>query len=139
MGSGKTAVGRLVAPRLGLRFIDIDDEVVREAGGSIFKIFRDRGESEFRRLESLAVRRVAGGEGGLITPGGGAVMDDTSWRHLLDGNLVVHLEASPRALLRRIRNRGEVRGLAVSRPREIRPLADVHAGARRWPAAGSWT
>lgn len=134
MGSGKTAVGRLVAPRLGLRLIDIDDEVVREAGRSIIEIFRDSGEPEFRRLEREAVTRVAAGEGGLIAPGGGALMDDGSWRRLLDGNLVVRLDATPRALLRRIRNREEVRGPAGSRPRQIRPLAEVPPDARRWPA-----
>jgi shikimate kinase len=135
MGSGKTAVGRLVAPRLGLRLIDLDDEVVGQAGASIAEIFSGSGEPEFRRLERQAVRRVAAGEGALIAPGGGAVMDDSSWTHLLDGNLVVRLDASPRALLRRIRNREEVRGPGGGRPRDIRPLADVPPDARRWPTA----
>lgn len=135
MGSGKTAVGRLVAPRLGLRFVDIDDEVVREAGRSIEEIFRDSGEPEFRDLEREAVRRVAAGHGRLLASGGGAVMDDASWCRLLNGNLVVRLDASPRALLRRIRNREEAREPGGNRLRDIRPLAEVPADARRWPAA----
>lgn len=135
MGSGKTAVGRLVAPRLGLRLVDIDDEVVAASGRSIVEIFRDSGEPEFRHLEREAVRRVAAGNGQLIAPGGGAVMDGASWRRLLDGNLVVRLDASPRALLRRIRNREEAREPGGSRPRELRPLAGVPGDARRWPAA----
>ena len=135
MGSGKTAVGRRVAPRLGLRFVDLDDVVVSRAGKSIVDIFRDDGEAEFRRLEQDAVREVAAGTGQVVAPGGGAVMNDASWRRLSDGNLVVRLDASPRALLRRIRNREETRDDAGGRPRDIRPLADVPADARRWPAA----
>ena len=52
-----------------------------------------------------------------------------------EGNLVVCLTATPRALLRRLRNREEARGPDGRRPRDIRPLADVDPGARRWPAA----
>jgi shikimate kinase len=135
MGSGKTAVGRLVAPRLGLRLVDIDDEVVAASGRSIVEIFRDSGEPAFRHLEREAVRRVAAGRGQLIAPGGGAVMDDASWRRLLDGNLVLRLDASPRALLRRLRNREEARAPGGSRPPDTRPLAGVPADAQRWPAA----
>jgi shikimate kinase len=58
-------------------------------------------------------------------------MNDNSWRRLMTGNLVVLLDASPTALLRRIRRREGARdGLP---PPNIRPLADVAADARRWP------
>ena len=135
MGSGKTAVGERVAPRLGLPFVDLDEVIVRRAGKSIVAIFRDDGEREFRRLEREAVRSVAAGANQVVAPGGGAVMNDESWRLLLDGNLVVRLNASPRALLRRIRNREEARDGSGARPPDIRPLVDVPLEAVRWPAA----
>lgn len=134
MGCGKTSVGRRVAPRLGMRFVDLDDVVVRDAGRSIVEIFATDGEAEFRRLEREAVRQVAAGEGQVVAPGGGAVMNDDSWRMLGDGNLVVRLNASPRALLRRLRNREETRDEHGRRPRDIRPLAEVPADAVRWPS-----
>jgi shikimate kinase len=134
MGSGKTAVGRQVAPRLGMHFVDLDDVVVARSGRSIVEIFREDGEAEFRRMEREAVREVTAGRDQVVAPGGGAVMNDESWKLLCDGNLVLRLNASPRALLRRIRNREEVRDPAGSRPRDIRPLADVPADAHRWPA-----
>jgi shikimate kinase len=135
MGSGKTAVGQRVAERLGMPFVDLDDVIVRAAGRSIVEIFARDGEPGFRRLEREAVRAVLAGTGQVLAPGGGAVMHDESWRMLQDGNLVVRLDASPRALLRRIRNREETRDQGGARPRDIRPLADVPADARRWPAA----
>ncbi|MDQ6747181.1 MAG: hypothetical protein M3010_03620, partial [Candidatus Dormibacteraeota bacterium] len=135
MGSGKSAVGGRIAPALGLRFVDLDDMVVRQAGKSIVDIFREDGEAAFRRLEEEAVARVARDSGQVIAPGGGAVMNDASWQILLDGNLVVRLAASPRALLRRLRVREERRDVDGRRPAGIRPLADVTPGAQRWPAA----
>jgi len=135
MGSGKTSVGRVVAPVLGLRFVDLDDVVVAASGKSIVDIFRDDGEPAFRRLEAAAVARAAAGTSQVIAPGGGAVMNDDSWRRLLDDNLVVRLVASRAALLRRIRHRELGRDADGSRPRDIRPLADVDPGVRRWPQA----
>ena len=135
MGSGKTAVGRRVAPALGLDFVDLDDVIVSRAGKAIVDIFAQDGEPEFRRLEAEAVAELMAGSGRVIAPGGGAPMNDESWRRMLDGNLVVRLNASERALLRRLRNREEARDVDGSRPRDIRPLASVAPEARRWPAA----
>ncbi|MFN2462537.1 MAG: shikimate kinase [Candidatus Dormibacteria bacterium] len=135
MGSGKTAVGRRVAPALGLRFVDLDDAVVEAAGKSIVDIFREDGEPAFRRLEAQAVERVAAGSGQVIAPGGGALMNQRSWDRLLGGNVVVRLQAPPAVLLRRIRHREVARDAEGQRPRDIRPLAGVDPGARRWPVA----
>ena len=135
MGSGKTAVGRRVGPTLGMEFVDLDDVIVKRAGRAIVDIFAQDGEPAFRRLEADAVADLMAGAGRVIAPGGGAMMNDDSWRRMLDGNLVVRLQASPRALLRRLRNREEARDEAGRRPRDIRPLADVPADATRWPAA----
>ncbi|GAC1332914.1 MAG: shikimate kinase [Candidatus Dormibacteria bacterium] len=134
MGSGKTSVGRTVAPVLGLEFVDLDDAVVAASGKSIVDTFREDGEPAFRRLEAAAVAQVAASHGQVIAPGGGAVMNDESWHRLLDGNLVVRLGASRAALLRRIRHRELGRDADGARPRDIRPLADVEPGARHWPA-----
>src|SRR5258708_27277227 len=135
MGSGKTAVGMEAAKALSVPFVDLDREIVARAGRSIAEIFRQGGEPEFRRLEKAELSRVLRGAGRVVAPGGGAVLDDDSWRRILDGNVVVYLRASPRALLRRIRRREERRTPAGARPRDIRPLADVDPDAPGWPAA----
>src|ERR1700683_3255811 len=61
MGSGKSAVGRLLADELGWSFADVDDDIEKEQGVSIADIFDTRGEEEFRRLEQEAIRKRAGG------------------------------------------------------------------------------
>src|SRR5438105_2011730 len=103
MGSGKTAVGRRVGARLGMPFVDLDEVVVHDAGKSIAAIFRDAGEAGFRRLESVALYSVLRVSGQVIAPGGGALQADENWRRARDDNLVVFLNASPRALRRRAR------------------------------------
>src|SRR5580704_7456609 len=92
MGSGKTTVGPLVAERLGWRFVDVDDVIAAEAGCSIPEIFRDEGETEFRRLERETIVRLASGDALVLALGGGAI-EDAATRGLLLENpetLLVH-------------------------------------------------
>lgn len=73
MASGKSTVGRCLARRLGLRFTDLDDEIVQSAGMSVREIFARGGESAFRRLETEALERVAATGGTVVATGGGTI------------------------------------------------------------------
>jgi shikimate kinase len=90
-GSGKSTVARLVAERLGLAVRDTDEDVERTAGVSIGDIFVQRGEDEFRRLESSAVATAMREHDGVLALGGGAVLDQAT-RDLLQGRTVVFLD-----------------------------------------------
>ena len=72
MGSGKTTVGRLVAARLGYRFLDLDVLITENAGKSIREIFDEDGEDAFRRIESDALYSVREMNRLVIATGGGA-------------------------------------------------------------------
>lgn len=103
MGAGKTSVGRQVAKRLGVRFIDTDKRIVAEHG-PIPDIFERRGETHFRVLEQAAVASALR-EGGVISVGGGAV-SSAATRELLRGHPVVFLAVSQEAVADRIRSGG---------------------------------
>ena len=72
MGSGKTTVGRLVATKLGYRFLDLDSLIVENAGKSIRRIFDEDGEEAFRRIESDALYSLREMNRSVIATGGGA-------------------------------------------------------------------
>lgn len=73
-GSGKTTVGHLLADRLGLAFVDTDDEIVKREGCSIPEIFKAVGETGFRDIEEAVIREVATRQGAVIATGGGAIL-----------------------------------------------------------------
>ena len=74
-GAGKTTVGRLLAERLGVAFRDTDADVVRVAGKSVAEVFIDDGEDTFRTLEREAVASALADHTGVLSLGGGAVLD----------------------------------------------------------------
>jgi len=103
-GSGKTTVGQLLAQRLGRNFVDIDQQIVRQAGKTIKEIFETAGESAFRDLESRCIAEVATMEMGVISFGGGA-LDREENRHAIKAAHIklVYLRCEVNELLRRIR------------------------------------
>lgn len=118
MGAGKTSIGRRVAKALGVGFTDTDALVVRDHG-PIPEIFAERGETEFRRLERDAVR-AALASGGVVSLGGGAVLDPDT-RADLRGRRVVLLTVSPSVVAGRLRD-------------GTRPLLEADDALARWQA-----
>jgi shikimate kinase len=102
MGAGKSVVGRGLAKRLGLRFIDCDSALEEVEGCSIAEIFERFGEKEFRDRERHLIERLANGVAGVIATGGGAFVDDRTRELLNRRALTVWLDASPEVLAERI-------------------------------------
>lgn len=109
MGAGKTTVGRLLAARLGLPFVDSDALVEQRSGRAIKDIFATDGEPCFRELEYQAVTELVSGPDAVISLGGGAVTDERT-RTVLRGACVVYLHVGYREAMARVR-RDEVRPL----------------------------
>jgi shikimate kinase len=92
-GAGKSTVGRRVARRLGVDFLDSDAEIEREAGMSVSDIFINQGEVAFRDLEAATVARCLAEHAGVLSLGGGAVLREET-RSALDGHRVLWLRVS---------------------------------------------
>ncbi|NUR84978.1 MAG: shikimate kinase [Nonomuraea sp.] len=114
-GSGKTTVGRLLAERLGVTFRDTDADVEAVAGKPVSDIFVEDGEERFRELERQAVRQALDEHGGVLSLGGGAVLDPET-QALLDGHPVVYLEVGLSDAVQRV-GLGSARPLLVLNPR----------------------
>ncbi|NEB35553.1 3-dehydroquinate synthase [Streptomyces sp. SID14515] len=124
MGVGKSTVGELLAARLGTTYRDTDADVVAEAGKPIAEIFYDEGEEHFRALERRAVAAALTGHTGVLSLGGGAVLDGAT-RGLLAGRPVVYLSMDVDEAVRRV-GLGAARPLlAVNPRRQWRELMDA--------------
>ncbi|MFB7484426.1 3-dehydroquinate synthase [Streptomyces anulatus] len=108
MGVGKSTVGELLAARLGTTYRDTDADVVAAAGKPIAEIFYDEGEEHFRALERRAVEAAVAGHTGVLSLGGGAVLDAAT-RELLAGRPVAYLSMDVDEAVRRV-------GLGAARP-----------------------
>ncbi len=105
-GAGKTSAGKALAARLGREFVDADPLIVARAGLTIPEIFSQRGEAEFRRLESEVCAELAARDNLIIAPGGGALLNPANRAALERGGLIVCLRADPAALLARLQAGG---------------------------------
>ncbi|HYZ47613.1 MAG TPA: shikimate kinase [Sphingomonas sp.] len=126
MGVGKTTVGRRLAQRLGLPFVDADEEIESAAGMSVSEIFERFGEPYFRDGERRVIARLVDGNPKVIATGGGAFMNDKTRALILERATAVWLDADIETLVSRVRRR-ETRPLLKGRdPREVlRDLAKL--------------
>jgi shikimate kinase len=102
MGAGKSCIGRRVAERFGLDFVDIDHAIVAHAGASIPTIFELSGEAVFREHERTVLAQLLAGEGQLVSTGGGTVLDPGSRALIRQRGFVVYLSVSVEAQLERL-------------------------------------
>jgi shikimate kinase len=101
MGTGKTAVGKVLATRLGRRLVEVDAVIEKLAGKTIPDIFRQNGEIAFRELEIQAVKQIVRGRKQVIACGGGVVLNTINTERLRQSGVIVLLTASPGAVLKR--------------------------------------
>ena len=123
MGAGKTTVGRLLARRLKMRFLDSDHEVEMRCGVKIPLIFDIEGEPGFRSREAQAIEELTRLEGIVLATGGGAVLSGKNRERLASTGTVVYLRARPEDLCERVRHARNrpllAKGDPLSRLREL--------------------
>ena len=104
MGSGKSSIGSLVAKKLQLNFIDIDNEIETELGLSIKKIFESKGENYFRKFEEKITLKKLKLKPVVISLGGGAFTNRNIRKEVIKNHLSFWLNWSDKILVNRIKN-----------------------------------
>jgi shikimate kinase len=105
MGAGKSAIGKRLAARLGLPFVDADDEIEHAAGCTIGEFFEKYGEAEFRAGERRVIQRLLDGPPHVLATGGGAFMDPQTRAVMHAKATTIWLRAELPVLLERVSRR----------------------------------
>ena len=104
-GCGKSALGKRLAPRLGLPFVDVDEEIERAAGKSIKEIFADHGEASFRDGERKVVARLLAAGPQVLATGGGALLNAETRATIRRSGISIWVRADAALLVRRVAKR----------------------------------
>lgn len=111
MASGKTTVGKILAERLGMNFIDTDEMIVAKYG-DISEFFKNFGEERFRKIETEAVKAAAASDNAVIATGGGAVLKTENTEILKKNGIIVNLSPERSVIEARLANGDETRPLS---------------------------
>jgi shikimate kinase len=122
MGAGKSSIGRRLATRLGIPFIDADSEIEAAAGMTIPEIFAKHGEPYFRAGEARVIARLLGNGPQVLATGGGAVMDQRTRDLIRIKGISVWLKADAEVQVRRTKRRND-RPL-VEKIKELLPVRE---------------
>jgi len=118
MGAGKSCIGRRLAQRLNVPFVDADTEIEQAAGCTVAEIFEKYGEAYFRDGERRVMSRLLQGPPTILAAGGGAFMDPETRRLITDNAISVWLRADLDTLVARTRGRGHRPLLNEGDPRD---------------------
>lgn len=125
MGAGKTSVGRRLADKLGIPFVDADQEIEAAAGKPIKEIFADHGEPYFREGERRVIQRLIGNGAQVLATGGGAYMNDETRARIQEHGISVWLRAALPLLMKRVAKRQDRPLLQADNPEAVmRDLMD---------------
>lgn len=144
MGVGKSTVGRRLAARLRLPFVDADEEIEAAAGMTIAEIFERFGEPYFRDGERRVIARLMDGKPKVIATGGGAFVNDQTRALILSEATAIWLDAAPEILAERVKRRDtrpllrnrDAREVLVDLAAQRNPLyalAPIHVSSHKAP------
>lgn len=104
MGSGKTSIGSIISKKLNIDFIDIDEEIEKNLGMTISKIFEIKGERYFRKIEETITLKILKKSKMVISLGGGAFLNNKIKKEILDNHISFWLNWDTKSLINRIKD-----------------------------------
>lgn len=118
MGTGKTSVGKVIAKKLGFKFVDVDEVIERTTGMEISEIFSKFGEPRFRDIETEMIKLITQKTGQVIATGGGVVLKDENMERLKENGVIFCLQAPENVIFERVKHTKNRPLLQVENPEE---------------------
>lgn len=139
--TGKTTVGRTIAERLGLEYVDTDLQIELRQGKAISEIFADEGESAFRDLETAVLHDLSERSGLVVATGGGVIKDPSNRRLMAQDGIIICLDARPETILSRMRadQSDDTERPLLAHANPLRQIEALKAGRQRHYAIADWT
>jgi shikimate kinase len=100
--SGKTSVGKMIADKLGRRFVDTDNLIIEKAGRSINEMVKEKGWQYFREMERDVIKEISAGDNLVIATGGGVVTSDINIDNLKANGIIIWLDADVETVKKRL-------------------------------------
>jgi len=100
--TGKTTVGKIIAHKLNMSFLDADDEIVKQQGMPISDIVDKHGWPYFREKESGIIKEISGMDNNVVATGGGVILNRENVEHMKRSGTVIWLKANPETVIKRI-------------------------------------
>ncbi|MFA5337703.1 MAG: shikimate kinase [Candidatus Omnitrophota bacterium] len=116
MGTGKTIVGKILAGKLKLKFIEMDDTIEKEEGNPITEIFATKGEQYFRKLETSLLKKISKETNLVVSCGGGLICNEENLRMLKETGTTFNLAAEAKTIYERIKKHSHRPLLNVANP-----------------------
>jgi shikimate kinase len=104
MGTGKSTVGKILAKKLGWKFVDSDIQIERVSKNKISRIIDEQGIRTFRKIESQVISKICKNNNQVVALGGGSVLSPTNRKMLRSAGIMVELEAKTDTLIKRLRH-----------------------------------
>jgi len=118
MGTGKTTIAKLLAIELGRTYVSIDERIEKREGEAISDIFKNKGESYFRKLEKEIVKTVSEKKGQVIDTGGGVILDEENLTNLKKNGIIICFWSDPHVIFERTKKYVHRPLLNVENPEE---------------------
>lgn len=104
MGTGKTTISQIVSKKLGMKWVDLDEMIIKKENRSISNIFKENGEQYFREIEKEVLKEIADEGGYVVSTGGGVVIANENIEIMKKSGIVITLAASPEVIFERIKD-----------------------------------
>jgi shikimate kinase len=137
MATGKTAVGKLLAEKLGCKFVDTDQQIERFTRKTITQIFAEEGEAAFRRLEKELLHWLIHYDKAVISIGGGMIVNKENLKTLKQMGKIICLAAEPEVILARVKN--ETHRPLLHTPNPLARIKKLLASRKRYYSQADYT